>query len=132
VLTACLNGYGKRTLLADYPIKNRGGQGVINIKATRRNGPVVEITLCRDGDDIMFITQSGMIVRSPVSDMRPMGRGTQGVRIVNLKTGDSLVAAEVVSAADIEDPSLEGAEAGDDRTPPSDGAAPSTNGEAEA
>jgi hypothetical protein len=102
VLTACENGYGKRTPLEDYPIKNRGGQGVINIKASPRNGAVVELKRSHDGDDVMFITQSGMIVRSPVDEMRPMGRAAQGVRLVNLKEGDRLVAAEVVAAADLE------------------------------
>jgi DNA gyrase subunit A len=101
VFTACAHGYGKRTPLTDYPIKNRGGQGVINIKTGGRNGDVVGARLCRDGDDVMYITESGMIVRSPVSEMRPMGRGTQGVRLVNLKQGDRLVGCEVVRAADI-------------------------------
>jgi len=102
VFTACEHGYGKRTPLDEYPIKNRGGQGVINIKTTGRNGPVVGMALAADEDDVMFITASGMIVRSPVGDMRPMGRGTQGVRLVNLKDGDRLVASEVVRAEDLE------------------------------
>ncbi|HED66878.1 MAG TPA: DNA gyrase subunit A [Planctomycetes bacterium] len=101
IFTACENGYGKRTPLAEYPIKNRGGQGVINIKATPRNGPVVSIAAAQDEDDVMFITSGGMIVRSPVADMRPMGRGTQGVRLVNLKKDDRLVSTEIVHAADL-------------------------------
>jgi len=103
IFTACERGYGKRTHAEEYPIKNRGGQGVINIKATERNGKVVSIALCHDGDDVMFITESGMIVRSPAADMRPMGRGTQGVRLVNLKAADSLVATEIVKASDLEE-----------------------------
>ena len=102
VLTACENGYGKRTALEDYPIKNRGGQGVINIKATPRNGRVISMALAADDDDVMLITESGMIVRSPVSALRAMGRGTQGVRLVNLKSSDRLVSLEVVRAEDIE------------------------------
>jgi len=101
IFTACEHGYGKRTPLEEYPVKNRGGQGVINIKATKRNGLVVGIALAADEDDAMFITQSGMIVRSPVADMRPMGRGTQGVRLINLKDDDRLVSTEIVSAADL-------------------------------
>ena len=101
VLTSCENGYGKRTPLDDYPVKNRGGQGVINIRGTSRNGEVIGLRLCNDGDDAMFITESGMIVRSPVDEMRPMGRGTQGVRLVNLKPGDRLVGCEVVRAEDM-------------------------------
>ena len=102
VFTACEFGYGKRTPLEGYPIKNRGGQGVINIKCTARNGKVISMALAADADDVMFITESGMMVRSPIRDMRPMGRGTQGVRLVNLKDGDRLVATEVVRAADLE------------------------------
>ena len=102
VLTACEHGFGKRTPVKDYPVKNRGGQGVINIKATERNGPVVGLALCKDGDDVVLMTKSGMIVRSPVGDMRPMGRNTAGVRIINLKDDDLLVGAEIVDASDLE------------------------------
>ena len=101
VFCACENGHGKRTPLDDYPITNRGGQGVINIKTGSRNGDVVGLALCRDEDDVMFITESGMIVRSPVAHMRPMGRGTQGVRLVNLKQNDRLVGTEIVCAEDL-------------------------------
>jgi DNA gyrase subunit A len=101
VFTATENGYGKRTLIEDYPIKGRGGQGVINIKTSARNGKAIGIALCADGDDVMFITAGGMIVRSPVAGMRPMGRGTQGVRVINLKEDDGLVATEIVYAADL-------------------------------
>ena len=102
VFTACENGHGKRTPLAEYPVKNRGGQGVINIRTEGRNGPVKGFDLAVDGDEVLFITESGMIVRSPVSSMRPMGRGTQGVRLVNLKSGDKLVGAEIVRSEDLE------------------------------
>ncbi len=102
VLTACEHGFGKRTPVKDYPIKNRGGQGVINVKTTERNGPVVGLALCKDGDDVVLMTKSGMIVRSPVADMRPMGRNTAGVRIINLKEDDILVGAEIVDASDLE------------------------------
>ena len=103
IATVCEHGYGKRTPIADYPIKGRGNMGVINIKVTSRNGHVVSIARCHDGDDLMFITESGMIVRSPASEMRPMGRNTQGVRLVNTKKEDSIVALEVVRAEDIEE-----------------------------
>ncbi|MFT5461172.1 MAG: DNA gyrase subunit A [Planctomycetota bacterium] len=102
VFTACVNGYGKRTPLIEYPIKNRGGQGVVNIRTTDRNGEVVSLARATDGDDVMYITASGMIVRSPVADMRAMGRSTQGVRLVNLKNADTLVATEIVREEDIE------------------------------
>ena len=119
LLSACVNGYGKRTPMEEYPIKNRGGQGVINIRTTARNGPVVAIRRCEEGDDVMLISQGGMIVRSPIDDMRPMGRGTQGVRIVNLKNDDKLVAAEIIRAADKDMVDEEG-DAEGLATPPSD------------
>ncbi|NUP96425.1 MAG: DNA gyrase subunit A [Planctomycetaceae bacterium] len=101
LLSACENGFGKRTPIEDYPIKGRGGQGVINIRTEGRNGQVIGTVLCREDDEVMFITESGMIVRSPVAEMRPMGRNTQGVRLVNLKEGDRLVGLELVSAEDL-------------------------------
>jgi len=117
VFSATERGYGKRTSIGDYPIKGRGGQGVINIKAGARNGKVVGIALCSDGDDVMFVTAGGMIVRSTVSDMRPMGRGTQGVRVINLKDGDQLVATEIVHAADLEAFGLNESDDEDEVTP---------------
>ncbi len=101
VVTACQRGYGKRTPIDDYPIKGRGGQGVINIKTSSRNGPVIGVAACGEEDHIMFITSGGMIVRSAVGEMRPMGRATQGVRLVNLKADDQLVAIEIVQAEDL-------------------------------
>ncbi|MEO6710485.1 MAG: DNA gyrase subunit A [Planctomycetota bacterium] len=103
ILTACQHGFGKRTALAEYPVKGRGGQGVINTQTSGRNGEVIGIGLCREADDAMFITAGGMIVRSPVSEMRPMGRNTQGVRLVNLKDDDQLVAMEIINAVELEE-----------------------------
>ena len=102
ILTATERGFGKRTAIDDYPVKGRGGQGVINIRTGGRNGRAVSIALCREGDDAMFITASGMMVRSPAATISTMGRNTQGVRLVNLKEGDALVAMRVVSEADLE------------------------------
>ncbi len=102
ILTACEHGHGKRTPTDDYPIKGRGGLGVINIRTEGRNGKVVGMVMCREADEAMFITETGMIVRSPIADSRPMGRNTQGVILVNLKENDRLVAVELVSAEDLE------------------------------
>ena len=102
LLTACENGHGKRTPIIDYPIKGRGGQGVINIRTEGRNGKVVSVKLASDADDAMFITESGMIVRTSISEIGTMGRATQGVRLINLKKEDKLVALEVVSSDDLE------------------------------
>ena len=103
VLTACEHGHGKRTPLSDYPIKGRGGLGVINVKTGGRNGLVVGAKLCREADDLIFVTASGMLVRSPVADVSSMGRNTQGVMLVNLKEEDRLVSLEVVEAEDLEE-----------------------------
>ncbi|MEM7307101.1 MAG: DNA gyrase subunit A [Planctomycetota bacterium] len=126
LFTATEHGYGKRTPIDEYPIKGRGGQGVINIRTGGRNGVAIGIGLCRTGDDVMFITAGGMIVRSPVGEMRPMGRGTQGVRVVNLKGEDQLVATEIVRAQDLEayGSEEEGEEGGGGEAP----AEPSANG----
>ncbi len=121
ILTATEKGYGKRTPLEDYPIKGRGGQGVINIRCSDRNGGVLGVPICMEGDDVMFITASGMIVRTEVSAISTIGRNTQGVRLVNLKGDDGLVAAEVVSEADIEKYAVEITDA------PADGEAPAAD-----
>ncbi|MEZ5977520.1 MAG: DNA gyrase C-terminal beta-propeller domain-containing protein [Planctomycetota bacterium] len=116
LVTACEHGYGKRTPADDYPIKGRGGQGVINIKVTERNGKVVSVRPCTDKDDLLLISTSGMMVRIEAVDARPMGRNTQGVRLVNLKDDDVLAGVEVVKAEDIEFAARSGAgtvEAGD-------------------
>ena len=91
VLTACGKGYGKRTTIAQYPVRGRGGMGVINIRVTDRNGPVVAVLNVQVDDDLLFITQDGMIVRTPAASCRAIGRATQGVRLVALSGEDRLV-----------------------------------------
>jgi DNA gyrase subunit A len=91
ILTACEKGMGKRTPVADYPVKGRGGMGVINVRVTEKNGKVVSVLAVEDDDDVMFITRVGMIVRTRCSSIRPIGRATQGVRLVTLDAGDSVV-----------------------------------------
>ncbi|MEO0650392.1 MAG: DNA gyrase subunit A [Planctomycetota bacterium] len=114
VVTTCQEGYGKRTPVADYPIKGRGNQGVINIKVTDRNGDVVSAVLTQPGDELMFISEGGMVVRSRVDDMRPMGRNTQGVRLVSLRGGDKVAGVDVIGAEDLEFASkTQGEEEGD-------------------
>jgi DNA gyrase subunit A len=75
---------------------------VINIRSEGRNGGVIGVGLAREGDDVLFITQTGMLVRTPVAEISSIGRNTQGVRLVNLKDGDRLVALEIVSEQDLE------------------------------
>ncbi len=91
VLTATENGYGKRTPLEEYPLRNRGGQGVISIQTSVRNGAVVGAVLVEEGDQIMLISERGILVRTRVSEVRAMSRNTQGVRLIKLEAGDRLV-----------------------------------------
>jgi DNA gyrase subunit A len=94
LLTVCEKGYGKRTALEDYRTQSRGGIGLINIKTTERNGKVVAIKAVHDDDELMLITANGMIIRTGLEEVREIGRNTAGVRMISLKEGDKLVAAE--------------------------------------
>jgi DNA gyrase subunit A len=94
LLTVCERGYGKRTPTSDYPTKNRGGKGVITIKATERNGKVVSLRLVTDEDDLMLITDGGKLIRMPVSGIPTIGRNTQGVRLIRLEEAEKVVAME--------------------------------------
>jgi DNA gyrase subunit A len=94
LITVCERGYGKRTPLADYPVKNRGGYGVITIKTTERNGKVVGVRIVRDDDDLMIITDRGKLIRMPVSGIPTIGRNTQGVRLIRLAEEEQVVAVE--------------------------------------
>jgi DNA gyrase subunit A len=91
LLTVTENGYGKRSPLEEYPVKGRGGIGVINIKTTERNGKVVTIQEVKDGDQMMLITKDGIVIRCPISGVSVIGRNTQGVRLINLEAGDRVV-----------------------------------------
>jgi DNA gyrase subunit A len=97
LLTVCENGYGKRTSLENYRTQNRGGVGLINIKTTARNGKVVGLKAVQYKDELMLITASGMIIRTGLDEIRSIGRNTQGVRLIKLKPGDKLVAAEKIA-----------------------------------
>ncbi|HEY3358148.1 MAG TPA: DNA gyrase subunit A [Polyangia bacterium] len=111
LITVCERGYGKRTPLADYPIKNRGGYGVITIKTTERNGKVVGVRIVRDDDDLMIITDRGKLIRMPVSGIPLIGRNTQGVRLIRLEEGEKVVAVErLAEKAEGEDEGAEGVE----------------------
>ncbi len=91
LLTVTENGYGKRTIFDKYSTQRRGGQGVIDIKTTKRNGPVVAIRAVHEEDEIMSITSKGIIIRTPVSGISEIGRNTQGVRIMKLDEGNKVV-----------------------------------------
>ncbi len=90
LLTVCANGYGKRTLLTEYRSQNRGGKGLIDIKTSERNGPVVAIAKVTDADEVMLTTTGGILIRTAVSSMRTIGRNTQGVVLIKVEEGDAV------------------------------------------
>jgi len=102
LLTVCENGYGKRTNLDSYRPQSRGGVGLKNIKTSERNGKVVALKAVRTTDDLIMITANGIIIRTGLNQIRPIGRNTQGVRLIKLKEGDKLVAAENIPAEEAE------------------------------
>ncbi len=102
LLTVCENGYGKRSHIEDYRITNRGGKGVINIKASQRNGEIVAVKEVLDMDELILITKNGIVNRQAVSQLRTLGRNTQGVRLVNLDDGDKVIDVAVVVKEDDE------------------------------
>lgn len=100
VLFATENGYGKRTRADDFSRQGRGGQGVISIQTSDRNGKVVGAILAGDEDEVMLISNAGTLVRTPVSDISVMSRNTQGVTLIRLSQGENLVQIEPVASDD--------------------------------
>ncbi len=104
ILVVSANGYGKRSQLDDYRITNRGGKGVKTISVTEKTGELVAIKNVSDSDDLMIINKSGLAIRMSVSNLRVMGRATQGVRLINLKGNDAIAAvAKVMKDEEVED-----------------------------
>ena len=91
LLTICQNGYGKRTDGYEYPRIRRGGRGVIDIKTTERNGNVVACKQVFDEDEVMVVTQNGIMIRTSVGGISRIGRNTQGVRVINLDQDDQVI-----------------------------------------
>ncbi len=87
ILVVSQNGYGKRTLVEDYRVTNRGGKGVKTLSITEKTGDLVAIKVVTDEDDLMITTKNGIMIRMEMSEIRVMGRATQGVRVINLKSG---------------------------------------------
>ena len=100
VLTATENGYGKRTPIGDYTKHGRGTQGMIAIQASERNGKLVAAQIVGDDDEIMLITTGGVLIRTRISEIRDMGRATQGVRLINLGEGEKLAGLEKIVEPD--------------------------------
>ena len=103
VLVLSANGYGKRTNLDEYRITNRGGKGVKTINITERTGELVAIKAVTDDNDLMIINRSGITIRTSVEQIRVAGRATQGVRIINLREGDSIASVTAVPVSEEED-----------------------------
>jgi DNA gyrase subunit A len=105
VLSVCEKGFGKRTPVADYPVKNRGGMGVISIRTTERNGKVVGIRVVGEDDHLILITDKGKLIRVTVKGVPVVGRATQGVRIMRVDEGE--VVSSVERLAEPDDESIE-------------------------
>jgi DNA gyrase subunit A len=101
MLTVTANGYGKRTPLTEYRIQGRGGYGIRNIQPSDRNGPVVGITHVADDNQVLIITKDGMVIRMAVAPLRPIGRNTQGVRLIRLENGDRVEATARLDIAEV-------------------------------
>jgi DNA gyrase subunit A len=101
ILTVTERGYGKRTPLEAYRVQKRGGQGVITIRTTQRNGQVVGVAQVFDDDQVMLITDGGKVLRSPVSGISTMGRATQGVRVMDLAPSEKLVSMARLAESDV-------------------------------
>lgn len=96
LLTICEKGYGKRTRVEEYRIQKRGGQGLIDIRTTERNGRVVNLLAVDEDDEVMMVTREGQIVRTRASEISVIGRATQGVRCIKLQEGDVVVSCAKV------------------------------------
>ncbi|MCC5868666.1 MAG: DNA gyrase subunit A [Gammaproteobacteria bacterium] len=96
ILTATERGYGKRTAADEFPLRGRGGQGVIAIQTSARNGPLVRALQVSDDDEVMLISSNGTLVRTPVNDISILGRNTQGVRLIRVADDDRLVGLEKI------------------------------------
>lgn len=119
LLTVCENGFGKRTMLSEYRQQTRGGIGLKNIQTSDRNGAVVAIACVSDEHELLLVTEQGQIIRMPASGLRPIGRDTQGVRLIDLGDED-----RVVSVATLTEPETEPATETDGSAPAEPGTEP--------
>ncbi len=130
VLTVCENGYGKRTPLDDFRSQRRGGKGIILIDASDRNGPVVDIALVKQEDEVMLVTDRGQTIRTQVGEIRETGRNAQGVRVMNVSDGERVVAIEALEEEKLEEEEA-AAEARDSHPPDSSDADNATDADAD-
>lgn len=97
LLVVTMNGYGKRTPLGEYRSQSRGGSGILTLKVTPKNGPVVDVKVLDGDDELMMISAEGIVIRMGVSDIPQQGRSAQGVRVMKLEEGDHVVSIAQVS-----------------------------------
>jgi DNA gyrase subunit A len=108
ILTVTVNGYGKRTEIDEYRIQGRGGSGIINIQTTDRNGHVIGVSCVLEPEELMFVTEQGMILRTRASGISLIGRATQGVRLIDLDEGDRTVSvARLEDQGSVDEPSAD-------------------------
>jgi DNA gyrase subunit A len=103
LLTVTEHGFGKRTEIEEYRVQSRGGVGIINIATTDRNGKVVGIAYVQEADEVLLITQQGMILRMQTNDVRAIGRATQGVKLIDIEGDDRVVSIAKLVERDEED-----------------------------
>jgi len=103
LLVVSENGYGKRSPISDYRITKRGGKGIITMRCTEKTGKLVAIKEVVDQDELMIISEGGVVIRCPISGVSIIGRATQGVRMMNLEEGDRVVDVARVVADDAEE-----------------------------
>ncbi len=102
LLTVCDNGYGKRTEIGEYRLQGRGGSGTINCKITTKNGPVASVSGVSSDDQVMVVTNRGMMIRTQVGQISRLGRSTQGVRVISLTEGESVASVARIAERDDE------------------------------
>jgi len=126
LLAVCEKGFGKRTLLEEFRVQNRGGKGIILIDASERNGPVVDIRFVKDGDEVMLITDRGQTLRTRTDEIRETGRNAQGVKLMTLEADERIVAMERLAESSVEEEpgSSELPPAGDAGSTPPPGSTP--------
>jgi len=124
ILTASENGYGKLTPVEEFPRHGRGGQGVIAMQTTERNGRLVAATQVATTDELMLMSSSGTLVRTRAAEISVLGRNTQGVRLIRLDDGERLIGVEPVEPESVDADLAAGDDAGAAETPPSEPSAP--------
>jgi DNA gyrase subunit A len=127
VLTATANGFGKRTPISEYTKHGRGGQGLIAIQASERNGPLVGAVLVDDSDEVMLISTGGVLIRMAVAQIREQGRSTQGVTLINLDEGEKLAGMERIEEQDAEVPGNGNGGDGEPHAPAGEGLPPTVH-----